>query len=533
MTPRHSRIAWTFLGLFATAFLLAADKPSAVSSPQKPLQTGEAAIEKALQQPIDLVFNKMPLGDVVKSLRERCGIEIYLAEMRLFYEAGINIETPVTCDLHNLPLRSGLNLMLKPLGATWTIQNDVLFITTPEEADNSLMVKLYDASDLEVCRDKHDAPWDDYTSLIEMIETTIRPNSWQDNGGPGGISGDSLGTAKILAVSQTYQIQGEVADLLEKIREVAKKTPCAPIPRRDPEEVKRVPFDSPAQLRHGAGTMAINDSTDAKKEEKKTGDAKPKAIQLNPTTKPATKMPPRKLLKSGRAAIEKALEQPVDFHFNETPLAEVVELLRNRHEIEIQLDEKPLSEASITRETPITEEMRGVPLKSGLQLLLKKIGVTWVIENDVLLITTWEERDSRCSTRVHDVSDLVVCQDDRGILWDDYNALVKVIQMTVHPNNWAENGGPWTIAGNSIGTAKALAVTAPDYGHDQIAELLKNIREIAQKNLNAGPPRRNRPPAKPAVTQGNATGATAGNPATAEKKDEKDEKKPGVATPNP
>ena len=550
MTPMHSRIVWTVFGLFATAFLLAADKPSAVSSPQKTLQTGEAAIEKALQQPVDLMFNETPLADVVKSLRERCGIEIQLDE-RSLADANITSKTPVTCEVRGTPLRSALNLMLRNFGedwtkkswlrtldatlkklhkgrpeekkpwAVWTIKDDVLLITSADENANILSTKVYDVSDLVVFRDKNDALWDNYDSLIDMIETGICQNNWQNNGGSGSISGVSLGTAKILVVSQTYQIQGEVADLLEKIRKIAKKTPNKSIPRRDPSPVFSAGY--------GMGLMAINDSPfeeeNAKSLKKKSADARPNQAK--------SPLPSRKPLQSGRAAIEKALEKPVDFQFDGIQLSDVVEYLRDRYEIEIQLDEKPLGEASITRETPITSNLRGVSLRSALDLELRKIGVTWIIKNDVLLITTLEERDNNSLNllmKVYDVSDLVVCRDDHDALWDDYDTLVKMIQTIIQPNNWAENGGLWAIAGSNLGTAKALAVTATDDGHERIAELFKNIREIAQKNPNAGPPRRNRPPAKPAVLPENATPATAGTPATSERTEEK---KPGVAKPNP
>ena len=83
-------------------------------------------------------------------------------------EVGIDTSTPVTKSLHNLPLRSALNLMLREHGLTWTIQDDVLLITTPEEADNCLSTKVYDVSDLVVCRGEHDELWDDYDTLIDV-----------------------------------------------------------------------------------------------------------------------------------------------------------------------------------------------------------------------------------------------------------------------------------------------------------------------------------------------------------------------------
>ena len=123
--------------------------------------------------------------------------------------------------------------MLNELSLTWTIQDEVLLITTPEEGDQRLSTKVYDVADLVVCRDEHDAPWEDYDTLIDVITPTIQPITWDEVGGPGSISGATLGTAKVLIVSQTREVHEQIADLLAKIREIAKKNPDAGTPRRN------------------------------------------------------------------------------------------------------------------------------------------------------------------------------------------------------------------------------------------------------------------------------------------------------------
>ena len=58
-------------------------------------------------------------------------------------ELGINTDETVTVNLHNISLRSALRLMLKDLQLTYIIQDEVLMITTPEEAEANLVVKVY------------------------------------------------------------------------------------------------------------------------------------------------------------------------------------------------------------------------------------------------------------------------------------------------------------------------------------------------------------------------------------------------------
>ena len=80
---------------------------------------------------------------------------------------------------------------------------------------------------------KDDELWDDYDTLIDVITETVKPTTWDQVGGPGSITGASIGTAKVLIVSQTYEVQGEIARLLADIREIAKKKPDAELPRRE------------------------------------------------------------------------------------------------------------------------------------------------------------------------------------------------------------------------------------------------------------------------------------------------------------
>ena len=141
--------------------------------------------------------------------------------------------------------------MLRPLCLTWTIKDDVLLITTPEQDGSMLSTKVYDVSDLVACRDEHDAPWDDYETLIDIINSTIQPTSWDEVGGPGSNKGASLGTAKVLVVSQTYRTHCQIAKLLAEIREIAKKNPNGGPPRRN-QQSKQLPSGLPGLAAGGA-----------------------------------------------------------------------------------------------------------------------------------------------------------------------------------------------------------------------------------------------------------------------------------------
>jgi len=207
------------------------------------------------------------------------------------------------------------------------------------------------------------------------------------------------------------------------------------------------------------------------------------------------------------ARIEAALASPTEICFVEAPLQEVLDSLKEQHHIEIQIDTKALEDAGIGTDSPVTIDLKGISLRSALNLMLRKLNLTSVIEDEVLAITTVEEAENRLNTKVYDVADLVVCRDDHDVPWEDYGALVDIITSTIKPTSWDEMGGPGAIRGYTLGTAKVLIVSQTQDVHEEIANLLKGIREVAKKNPNASTPRRSKPIAPPPRKHSYAGGA--------------------------
>jgi hypothetical protein len=91
------------------------------------------------------------------------------------------------------------------------------------------------------------------------------------------------------------------------------------------------------------------------------------------------------------ASIRAALDQNTDFNFTEKPFYGVIDDLQRRHGIEIELDLRALDDASIPRDTPVTRSIKGVTLRSALNLWLDDLDLTYVVQNGVLMITTEAE----------------------------------------------------------------------------------------------------------------------------------------------
>jgi hypothetical protein len=233
-------------------------------------------------------------------------------------------------------------------------------------------------------------------------------------------------------------------------------------------------------------------------------------VVIEQPQKAAVQQPP---LRVAEVRLEDALNSTTEIEFTEAPLQEVIDTLKERHRIEIQIDTKALTDVGIGTDTPVTKSLKGITLRSALNLMLHELGLTWTIQDEVLLITTPEEEDNLLTTVVYDVADLVELSDG-----DDYDTLIDLITSTVKPTTWDNVGGPGSIQGSSLDTAKVLVVLQTYRIQREIANLLENIRKVGKEHPNAGPPRRSKPapspkhgkPAAPGM-KGGGMGSAPGN----------------------
>ncbi len=106
--------------------------------------------------------------------------------------------------------------------------------------------------------------------------------------------------------------------------------------------------------------------------------------------------------------INEELRRPTEMQFLDTPLSDAISVIKDRHQIEIQLDQKALRDAGIATDQPVTLDVKGISLRSALKLLLRPLDLTYVIQDEVLMITTPEEAENRLSIKVYPVGDLVI-----------------------------------------------------------------------------------------------------------------------------
>ncbi|HVX13426.1 MAG TPA: hypothetical protein VHC22_19740 [Pirellulales bacterium] len=159
---------------------------------------------------------------MVASLKQMHRIEIQF-DTKALTDAGVGSDTPITIDLESITLRSVLRLMLNDLDLTYVVGDGYLMITSKTEAENMLRVRVYPVRDLVTRNSKFRPPVvseqagrDDYSSVIDLITSTVDPTSWDEVGGPGSIKEDR--NSGSITFSQTEEVHEHTRRLLAALR---------------------------------------------------------------------------------------------------------------------------------------------------------------------------------------------------------------------------------------------------------------------------------------------------------------------------
>jgi hypothetical protein len=176
----------------------------------------ETKITDALKKTATIDFSQgASLREFAEMMTDTLGIQVKLDERVLAGELGLDVNEPhaIRGKYSNISARSALHLLLNnvfecPL--TYVIKNEVLLITDRQyAADNYLTTRIYPPPFGRRGRD--------IASIIELIQNTIAPTTWNTVGGAGAISP----LQDDLAITQTQEVHEELEDLLCQLERIA------------------------------------------------------------------------------------------------------------------------------------------------------------------------------------------------------------------------------------------------------------------------------------------------------------------------
>jgi RNA polymerase sigma factor (sigma-70 family) len=107
--------------------------------------------------------------------------------------------------------------------------------------------------------------------------------------------------------------------------------------------------------------------------------------------------------------ILETLDQITSVEFPGNPLSDVIDFISTQHNIPILLDINTLADEGIGPDEEITLILSNVTLRSAMKLMLENVGgieLTFVVEDEVLKITTALAAQEKLETRVYDVRPL-------------------------------------------------------------------------------------------------------------------------------
>lgn len=156
----------------------------------------EKAILKALSTPITVSFKDSRFEDVIDYLRTLTGIPILLDQTALD-EAKITYDTAITVKVKGVTVRTVLRKILGDVGLAYIIKEETIQVTSPLKARETMITRTYNIGDIVDTRGTESfiAPGagalqvvQNVNAIIDLVQTSVDPDSWKKNGGQGTIA---------------------------------------------------------------------------------------------------------------------------------------------------------------------------------------------------------------------------------------------------------------------------------------------------------------------------------------------------------
>ncbi len=180
-------------------------------------------LRRTRESMISLSFVEVPFSDVVDFLRDKSNLPFVL-DRQAMEEEGIAVDTPVTIHVYHVGLDDALFLLLRQYNLTWHVNNDVIQITSQNQAAGELRTLCYPVGDLVLLSDGKDR-WSIFQcELQDLIQEAVSPNAWSCVGGNGTIQ--YFPGSQCLMVSQSSGVHERIPELLAWLRESNDRLPA-------------------------------------------------------------------------------------------------------------------------------------------------------------------------------------------------------------------------------------------------------------------------------------------------------------------
>lgn len=171
------------------------------------------------------------------------------------------------------------------------------------------------------------------------------------------------------------------------------------------------------------------------------------------------------------AKILDVLASRASFRYNKVTLAQFVREFGEATGINVVVDRRELEDFGIfVDEETVTVDLKNVAVRDALDFVLNPLNLSYEIEGDSLMITSWQEADELLYFRLYLVRDLI--EQPGGAV--DGNWLIHLITTHIEIDSWDPVGlGTITV----YPQAYVLAVNQTRSAHDQVLGVLRMLRQ--------------------------------------------------------
>lgn len=391
----------------------------------------KALFARLLSQTTSVSFQEIPLRDAVKQLAAETELDIHIDEYAL-EEYGLDSSVKVSLALNDVSVYSALKWMLAQNDLTFMIDVDRIVVTGSDQAERQLVNRFYAIPNLIGNPAYHDI-------LIEVITTTVEPDSWEELGGPGSVCPYLNG----LMISTTEEIHTKLDRLLVGLHQL-QAFPSNPYP-----------------------TASYRVSLFPKQEQKILSELQSKIAQFAP---------------------------------EKMSLKTFVEQFRKHTSCPVHIDQRALEDLGYNQDdVTVIPPAKSTSLKRILDISTRSFAddLRWFVAGDLIVVTTKEEADGELGIEIYPVRDLAwkgiditnpkieaqllkdPWENDSIVSLPDYEAMVTLLVTTIKPDSWEELGGPGSV-GIYDNRCDCLVITQTESVHMQIQAALAQIREQQQ-----------------------------------------------------
>ncbi|WP_153555130.1 hypothetical protein [Roseimaritima sediminicola] len=170
--------------------------------------TAEQRLRQMLREKTTVEFFETPLEDAVQVLSEKHQLPI-LIDRRALEEIGLDKEVPVTLNVSNISLQSALRLLLNEADLVAVVRDEVVVVTTKENAESQLETRTYPLDKVGVRAG----------SAATLLTRTIQPDTWENFGGPSSVVAlSSAETGRdLLVISAPSNVHSQIQDLFDRL----------------------------------------------------------------------------------------------------------------------------------------------------------------------------------------------------------------------------------------------------------------------------------------------------------------------------